>query len=91
MAIPVLSRGEIARITLTPDIAYGEKGYPPIIPPKSKLVYEIELVSFSSVGHVERLAREKRYYEERAYEEAVHEQTEKQLKEFQQRLKDETS
>mmetsp|Transcript_5229 Transcript_5229/g.11567 ORF Transcript_5229/g.11567 Transcript_5229/m.11567 type:complete len:151 (-) Transcript_5229:1087-1539(-) len=60
VVLPVLSRGEKAKITLTPDLAYGDKGYPPIIPPKSTLIFEIELLTFSSIGHAERRTREKR-------------------------------
>lgn len=55
-----LSRGERARIVVPPEYGYGDKGYPPIIPPKSVLLYEIELVTFSSVGSAEKILREKK-------------------------------
>ena len=60
MALPVLSRGERARIKLTPDLAYGPKGYPPVIPPGATIIYEVELVTFTSVGHAEMVQRNNR-------------------------------
>lgn len=60
MVFPTLSRGEKAKIVIPPEYGYGEKGYPPLIPPKATLLYEIELVTFSSVGHAERLLRERK-------------------------------
>ena len=48
--IPIMSRGEKARLVIPPDMAYGDLGYPPIIPPNSHITYEIELLSFSSIG-----------------------------------------
>ena len=41
-----MSKGQIARVFLDPPLAYGEVGYPPIIPPNTKLIYEIELMGF---------------------------------------------
>lgn len=58
--LPVISLHEIARITLPPEMAYGMKGYPPIIPPLTTLTYIIELLSFTSVGVEEAYHREKR-------------------------------
>lgn len=49
-AIEQMSRGQHIRATIPPDLAYSTKGYPPIIPPNATLVYDIELISFSSVG-----------------------------------------
>ncbi len=57
IALPVLSRGERARIRLTPDIGFGPKGYPPVIPPGATIIYEIEFVTFTSVGHSEMVHR----------------------------------
>eukprot|EP00164_Ancoracysta_twista_P003013 GFYU01004016.1.p1 GENE.GFYU01004016.1~~GFYU01004016.1.p1 ORF type:complete len:112 (+),score=15.43 GFYU01004016.1:143-478(+) len=45
-AVPQLSLGEKARVTMTPDVGYGSKGFPGLIPPNSKLVFEVELLGF---------------------------------------------
>ncbi|TRM56793.1 FKBP-type peptidyl-prolyl cis-trans isomerase [Schizophyllum amplum] len=40
-----LSVGQTARLTCTPDYAYGPRGFPPVIPPNSTLCFELELLS----------------------------------------------
>ncbi|XP_060939819.1 peptidyl-prolyl cis-trans isomerase FKBP1A-like [Limanda limanda] len=39
-----MSIGEMARLTCSPDYAYGSGGYPPVIPPNSPLIFEVELL-----------------------------------------------
>ncbi|KAH0573492.1 Peptidylprolyl isomerase [Spironucleus salmonicida] len=42
-----MSIGEHSVITIPYQYAYGENGYPPIIPPKSDLVFDVELLKIN--------------------------------------------
>lgn len=39
-----MSKGQRAKLTCTHDFAYGEKGYPGVIPPKATLIFDVELL-----------------------------------------------
>ena len=43
---PVLqmSLGQRAKITCTPDMAYGATGHPGVIPPNATLIFDVELL-----------------------------------------------
>ncbi|KAJ7083865.1 hypothetical protein C8R44DRAFT_822121 [Mycena epipterygia] len=45
--VPQLSLGQKANLTVTPDYAYGARGFPPVIPPNSTLKFEVELLKIN--------------------------------------------
>ncbi|CAM9822157.1 unnamed protein product [Chrysoparadoxa australica] len=44
--ITTMSFGERAKFTVTPEYGYGERGFPPNIPPSSALVFDVNLIRF---------------------------------------------
>jgi len=46
--LPAMKRGERWRIVAPPEKAYGESGLPPHIPGNMGIIYEVELLQFSS-------------------------------------------
>ncbi|KXS18487.1 peptidyl-prolyl cis-trans isomerase, partial [Gonapodya prolifera JEL478] len=46
-AVPQMSLGEQARLTITPDYGYGARGAPPVIPPNSTLIFDVELLKIN--------------------------------------------
>eukprot|EP00898_Chlorokybus_atmophyticus_P004175 jgi/Chlat1/4759/Chrsp308S00821 len=41
--VAMMSIGERAKLTCTPDYAYGPRGYPPVIPANATLIFDVEL------------------------------------------------
>ncbi len=39
-----MSVGQRAKLTISPDMGYGDKGVPGCIPPNSTLVFDVELI-----------------------------------------------
>ncbi|KAM0263522.1 hypothetical protein ACHAQJ_001141 [Trichoderma viride] len=43
-AVITMKVGERARLDITSDFAYGPRGYPPVIPPSSDLIFDVHLI-----------------------------------------------
>ncbi|XP_039272528.2 peptidyl-prolyl cis-trans isomerase FKBP1A-like [Styela clava] len=41
-----MSKGQRAKLTCSPDYAYGAAGYPPVIPKNATLIFDVELINF---------------------------------------------
>ena len=47
LTVGKMSIGQIVQIRVSPSHAYGERGFPPIIPPNATLIFIIELLDFT--------------------------------------------
>lgn len=47
--IELLHKGEKAEFYIPYNLAYGEQGHPPVIPPKSDLIFDIELLDVQKI------------------------------------------
>ena len=46
-AVPQMSLNEKSRLVISSDCAYGDRGFPGLIPPNSTLVFEVELLQIN--------------------------------------------
>ena len=46
--VQILSIGERANITIPSHLAWGELGFPGLVPPRSDLIFDIQLLEYKS-------------------------------------------
>ena len=44
IGVAMMSLGERCTLTIPPALAYGDQGFPPVIPKKATLIFDIELI-----------------------------------------------
>jgi FK506-binding protein 4/5 len=50
--VGTMKKGERASFIIPPNLAYGELGSPPLIPPNSTLIFDIEMLSWSTIRDI---------------------------------------
>lgn len=41
-----ICKGEVRMLTIPPELGYGDRGFPPVIPGGAELKFKVELVDF---------------------------------------------
>ena len=44
-ALPLMTKGQLSRVTVPPMRGFGARGFPPIVPPDAVVVFEVELLA----------------------------------------------
>lgn len=50
--VATMKKGERAIFTIPPNLAYGEAGSPPLIPSNATLIFDIEMLSWSTIRDI---------------------------------------
>lgn len=56
MAIGLMNVGEACFMKIEPRLAYGSKGFPPLVPPETTVHFDIELLSVEPETDLETLS-----------------------------------